>query len=263
MDDRFQLASQGVLAMTVLIPLSFWVYSLISWMITDEVEFIYGFFGLVLALMAGGFVIMRAADPISPYVNGAVWTLVLLYPFYLQYKRRRELILLDFEAMENAYEQLSFRPNNLGAVMRIATVAFKYGAREHAILAAEKALEPFPRQHVADDWRQVTFWRSYGDLDETKIIRCQKCGRPVEPGPVFCPECGYWYLLAYVRGQWTDSDMGKRLLVVWLWAILALVGLIVVRGSGPQSVVITASVGILGFCIAGAWFSMRLLVSKL
>lgn len=248
----------GLLALTVWIPICVWVYSCIAWMISDEIDVFSGFLGLALAFVAGGYVMIRYSDPLSPVINGVVWVIVLSFTTFRAAHTRRQLAKADYEAMERAYETLSFRPNGLGPIMKIAGLAYRYGAAEHAIGAAEAALASFPKTLVAEDWRQVNTWRGSATLDPQKSIRCTQCGTAIRPGPVVCPRCGNAFLLSYVKGHWADRKTTRRFMIVWLAGMFDLLTIGFLSTSLPKPLAIVASVGILGFTGVSSYFAWKL-----
>lgn len=209
----------------VWLPISVWVYSLISWSIMGEVDAVLGLLGAALGIVVGVAIMLQPNEQLTPFLLLAVFLMVAVFPALRSYHTKREFARMDIEAMENAYEQLSLRSGNLGATMRIARIAYRRGWVAHAVAAAEAALEPFPKSLVADDLREVRAWRNQLEPHHHHSLTCLECARPNPPGQLWCSSCRAPILLDHARGAWLGTAAARRLVGAWLAGVASLVGI--------------------------------------
>lgn len=226
-------------------------------MITGDLDFVTGFVALAVILGAGAFVMVKYNDPVSNWVQGGLWTAILLYPSAKHFMDKRALVASDMEAMERAYETLSLRPGNLGSIVKICGIAVRYGTPRHAIEAAERALKAYPPSLVADDLRQLRTWKAqYSSNLSVEAITCPQCGLQNYPGEVLCARCKGPYLLYYCRSAWLGGPSLSKLMIVWLFMLLAVISIAIASTNLSRERAILATVGILGFCSVGAWMAL-------
>ena len=147
--------------------------------------------------------------------------------------QRRELAMIDIEAIERAYEQLRERPDGFGPKLRIARLIYARGLRGHAIVLAEDALKNFPKSLIEDDLRQVRLWKANTRQDDFNPISCIECGKDNPAGTLFCSRCDAPILLYHAKGSWTGRRAARRLLSAWVASMAGLIGIPLAATSMP------------------------------
>lgn len=207
------------------IPIAIWVYSLISWSILGEIDALLGMLGSFMGLVVGVAIMLQPNEELTPYLVLTVFAMVLAFPAMRSYHHRRQLAQIDIDAMADAYEQLSLRPGNLGATMRIARVAQQRGWVGHAVAIAEPALAQFPKAIVADELRELNSWKYHVQPHHRQAMSCLECATPAPPGQLWCSKCGTAVLLAHARGAWLGTRSARRFMAAWLAGVASLIGI--------------------------------------
>lgn len=216
-------------------PIAVWVYGLISWTVMGEIDALFGIVGAMLGIALGAAIMLQPNPQLAPFLVVAVFTLVAIFPWLRSLAQRRELALIDIEAIERAYEQLMERPDSFGPKLRIARLIYARGLHGHAIVLAEEALKPLPKSLAEDDMRQVRLWKLSARPEDFRAIHCVECGRENPPGTLFCSRCRAPILLFHAKGSWTGRRTTRKLLAAWVACMASLVGIPLAATTMPPS----------------------------
>lgn len=241
----------------VWIPIAVWVYSLIAWSITGEIEPLTGLAGAFLGIVVGVAIMLQPNEQLTPLLIMAVFSMVVAFPALRSYHTKREFAKIDLESMEDAYEQLSLRSGNLGAAMRIARIAYRRGWVGHAIAVAEPVVGAFPKEIVSDELRELRSWKAMLQPHHQHSLSCMECGVANPPGQLWCSKCGAPVLLAHARGAWLGSRSARRLLAAWLAGIASLVGIPLAASMLPPGVAAMFVVAFLALSAGVLWNAFR------
>lgn len=241
----------------VWIPIAIWVYSLVSWSIMGDIEAWMGLLGAFLGIVVGVAIMLQPNEQLTPLLIGVVFSMVVAFPALRTLKTRREFAQIDLESMEDAYEQLSLRPGNLGAAMRIARISYRRGWIGHAVAIAEPALAPFPKDLVGDDLRELRSWKAQMGSDAPPTLTCLECGYRSAPGQLWCESCRAPVLLTHARSSWLGTRTARRWLAAWLAGVASLVGIPMAASllTGPAATVLV--IMFLALSTAVLWRAFR------
>lgn len=245
----------------VWIPIAIWVVSMIHWMVLGEIDAGHGIVSILLAVTLGFFTSNPPIPEMAPVFFLLVLATVVVFPYLRSAFRRHELAMIDVESMEGAYEALVQKPDNDGALLRIATIAYSRALPGHAVRIAERALANLPAQHYKSETAMVADWkRKITDPEHFRPVPCQSCGKMVNPGEIVCAGCGSRFLIDYARGAWVSVELAKKLLASWMALILIAVGIpSAVRWLPPGFAVFV----ILCLLLGGAWIALQAFRSTL
>lgn len=216
----------AIAACIVWVPLAVWFVSIIGWMVAGEVEALFG----VAAIGVGvglGVVAAFPPDPaLSPLIFAAVVVTTVLFPFARAAMNQRALVAIDIEQMEKFAEALRMKPDNVGAMIKLAELLYKRGFPAQAIALADKALPAMPPNLFRPEHNMVSAWKMV--VQDPKLFRpvpCLRCHHPNEPGQLNCENCGYPTVLEMAKGKWLSSGTAKQLIAVWIGILIVVVGL--------------------------------------
>lgn len=208
----------------VWIPVGIMVLTLIQAMIMGEMEVWAGILGLFAALGLG-VVGMKPPHPsMSPLILMVAVGTLLVAPLIRTAWNRREIVKLNVERVETAYESLKLRPDNVGAKLNVAKCLFEQGMVGQAVAIGEAAITPMDKKLFADDHRMVRLWRSHPRFAAPSSLTCLRCSQRCPPESVICPKCGNTYLLDYARG-WVRATVFAKIATSWIGAVLVLIGI--------------------------------------
>lgn len=225
-DTLFHSPMVLVIGCAVWIPLAFWIVGLTHWMIQGDVEFWWGVIGIMVGVGLG-VVTMFPPHPLMGYFTfGAVIVTVLFVQPLRAAFNRRALDAIDIEAAEDAYHMLINRPDNRIARFKLAKLLYQRGMRASAIAFAQQALANAAGAGFEEESRTLSTWLRYaqrGPSLETSLV-CLECGTDNSVNELHCRECGASYLIDHLRGRWIGIRLARRLLAIWLVAMLIVVG---------------------------------------
>src|SRR5579862_5005552 len=115
------------------VAIAIWIVSLVGWMIQGEVDGIFGVLGIGVALVMGYFSFMPPVEVLRPFTAGAVVLTVIIFPILRNALNTRELVKIDVEAMEDAYEMLRLKPENHVIRFKLAKLLYGRGNLESAL----------------------------------------------------------------------------------------------------------------------------------
>lgn len=210
----------------VWIPVAIWVLSLVHWMIQGDLELWIGLPGVLAAIVLGAFTMNPPHPALSPVFLAVAVLGVVLFPSLKAALNRRALAQIDDESLANAHAALKEKPDNVGARLRIARVVADKGLPGHAAAIAHGALRGLPEAHFTGELRQAAIWHAQaGYPNASRPIACAACSEPNPPGDLYCRRCGAPFLLDWAQGRWSGDRVARKLVGVWVAAILAIVGM--------------------------------------
>ena len=249
LDDQPLVAIIGFLA---IFPVVAWVYGLISWMIMDEVDVVFGVTGILVGLSLG-YVAIAPPEPIyGPLALAGIVGMMIVFPIVKRHLDKRAMIQIEIMQIESAYRVLAMKPDHGPAKFRLAESLYTRGFVGPAVALAEAALEGMPKSVYPEEIVIVRRWKSHlNDSDASSSIPCLECGLVNEPGAVHCDRCGAPYLSAYARGKWLGPSLARKFVAAWVAAAVALVGLPVTLGTDLFGGVMAGIVGSLQVVLVG------------
>lgn len=242
----------------VWVPVAAWTVSMIHWMLGDEVDVITGILCICFGLGLGAYTMMSHDPHTRPFFVLAALSMLVLFPALRHYKDNRELVALDFDQMERAYETLGLYPNHLGAKIKIARSLHKRKLESHAITLAEHVLAETPKNLAEEEFRMLREWkRDLPSFAPLKWQGCPHCGCNNAPTDFFCAHCArpIWIVIAR-RGAF-GSEMANMLLTLWMASVIGLVGIPLAAYSLPPQLRTFTVVGILIIVAALAFHAIR------
>ena len=239
-----------------IIPMIVWVMVVVGWMVMGEMDFMFGTAAIAVALLLG-MVAIWPTEPIqAPIALGGLLSLMIVFPIVRRQLDKRALIAIDVEQIEGAYEMLAHKPDNAGAMFRLAERLYQRGLVAHAIGIGEKALQNMPKDLFPEENRAIQVWKR--SAATPRPLPCLDCGCQNSTENVHCQRCGGPYLAAYARGKWLGPTLAIRLVASWVAAMVALVGLPVTLSSVQEpaltATLIIAQVALAGFLL---WRAFR------
>jgi len=234
-------------------PLVVWMYLLVGWMITAEIDLASGVLGIGIAVGLG----MLAFNPPSPIVPPLIFLGVLvtsaLAPVAKFAYSRAELKSMDYDAMERAYELLGQSPKNVGGKLRMAKALFGQGYVTLASEIGEQAIQGLSEATFREEIKMVRDWRNLAGTKPAPSIRCVRCGQFNTSKHLFCKGCGEKYLLDYAKGRSIDPNMKRKIVSAWLVAMLALIGIPTAASALP----IGMAIAVIVFLLIGSLLILR------
>ncbi len=212
-------------ACLVVIPVAIWVYSMIGWSITQDID---PWFGLPAAGVGIGLGIATISPPIpgfGPVFFLAIVAMMVAYPFVRKAARSHMVTQIQLHEMNRAYEALRQRPDHASAQLKLAETLYLRGYIHQALAVADAALKKLPQNYYAAEHKMVAEWRRHTNVAAPTEIRCLSCGTLNNPASPFCMRCREPYLLYHARGSWFGGTRVAPILGFWLVGTLAVVGL--------------------------------------
>ncbi len=239
------------------IAISVWIVSLVNWMIMGEVDALFGFAGIGLALVFGYFSFMPPLESLRPFTALATVLTVVIFPILRKALNDRELLKIDIEAMENAYELLKLRPDNDPMRFKLAKLLYERGHIESGLGIGAEALKGMPEKVFNEEHRMYSRWkRQNPQVRPDKTVTCVDCGQPNHAWAIDCERCGQPYLLDRARGVLIGRQFGKKLIAGWIAGLLALIG-IPAASSLPPTIAIVTMVAIMVAAAVVVWLALR------
>ena len=224
-----------------------WIMSLLHWTIQGEIDAPFGILGITIGLALGAIAISppKNNEMLTPIIAVAVVSTVALYIPIRSAINRHELVAIDMDAIERAYQQLEERPNNVGARFKIAKLVYGRGLHGHAIKLADEALKNMPDDFFAEEHKLVDMWkRQAHDTASFRALPCVECGTSNPPGELYCRKCGAKFLLDQAKGRWIGRTMIRKLMAVWIALLGVFVGIPTCFAALPQLPALFATMGL-------------------
>jgi len=225
-----------------------WVISLLHWTIQGEIELPFGILGITFGLLLGILVINPppGKEFIVPLIAVAVICTIALWVPMRSIINNHELVAIDMDAIERAYDQLEERPNNVGAKFKIAKLVYHRGLHGHAIKLADEALQNMPADFFTEEHKLVDQWkRQAHDTASFRALPCVECGMSNPPGELYCKRCGAKFLLDQAKGRWIGRAMIRKLIAVWVALLGVFVGIPTAMAALPPIAAVMAMGGLI------------------
>ena len=230
-------------AVFVWVPIAVWVISMVHWMVTAEIETP---FGLVAIGVAIGLGVVTASPPapwLSPLIFTAVMVTVVVFPFVRTAVNRHALAAIDIEQLEKHYEALRMRPDNAGAMIKMAELLYIRGFPAYAVAIGERALVNLPVNLFRAEHQMVSAWKMQGaSAPKGRLFPCLHCGFGNDPSEINCQQCGYPYVVEMAKGKWLGTGSGRKLIAVWIGLVIAFVGIPASASLAQRSPVLALTV---------------------
>lgn len=212
-------------AFLIWIPVTVGILAFIGWSIQGEIEPLYGFVGVVLALSLGGMCLVPSTRHLAPYMTVCAFLALVLVPYGRAQHERRELAKIDLDRVEKAYDTLRVDRKNIDARIKIAKVLYSRGYHAQAVILAEEALKNAPRALFEEELQMLKQWKIRPVPQPVPGITCIECGHRNKAGQPFCAKCRAPILLHYARGNWVPPSVFKSLLLIWIAGGVSIVGI--------------------------------------
>lgn len=260
MDFKERLAADplgAVAACCIWIPIAAWVVTMIGWLITGEVETLTGICAIGLGLGMGIVAAFPPHPSLSPFLLLAAVATVVFTPLVRASYNRRALAAIDIEQLEKHYEALRLKPDNYGAMIKVAEMLFLRGLPGQAIALGDRALKALPANLFRAEHQMVNAWRLRSqDPNLFKPVACLRCGTLNQPGDLECAQCSFPHVIEMARGKWLGKGTVGQLIAVWVGLVLAFVGIPASAMLASRSLVL--SVVLIIACVAiGLWFLLH------
>jgi hypothetical protein len=250
LQDRIFLETGSFLGGCIVwIPLALWIVALVHWMIGGEIDVLFGFAGILMAVVLGYYALVPPFPLFSILTLFAVTLTVIAFPFVRTGMTQKSLKAITLEDLEKAYAAARLNSTNAPARFRIAQLVYELGMPGHALRIAEDAIAGAPASFFMEERRIVVRWQRT-PLQPTAFapLPCPECGFANAPGNVHCGACSAPFLLLRARGQFLPGRMGKKLLAGWITMIIVMVAMPAVGSIGG----VEAVVGIVALMAAAA-----------
>lgn len=242
------------------VPMAIWVVVLLGWMVTGDIDVPMGFLGIGAAVSLG-YLGMNPPTPILPplLLVAGVATLVL-YPFAQYSLNQVALRAIDLEALDRAYESMGPAKESVSARLRIAKSLANLGYIGHAAAIADKALAGADKNIFREEMWQLRSWKERARDPRVPPVRpfdCIHCGKRSDPEELLCSRCGAPLLSDFARGKWLRPGLKSKILLVWLGAILLMIGIPTLATTLPPLLGVVAVIVALAIGGAGLTFAWR------
>lgn len=236
----------------VWIPVAVWTVSMIGWMVSGDIEVVFGVPAL-LVIFAMGFLTTRPPDPlVSPFLFTGVLGTVIMYPVVRRSLEGRAHRRIDLELLAGAYETLAMKPDNIGPRIRMAEIVAARGMYATAVKLLEPCVPSMAGAVFAAELKSYAMWRTMAwDANAYDPVACPACGVRNQPGELYCVRCRGPFVLDRARVTWLGPSVSRRLLSAWLVGTLVVVGIPAVSKSGWPPVVV---VGLVLFMMAAGLY---------
>ncbi|MFI5385968.1 MAG: hypothetical protein ACHQ50_07590 [Fimbriimonadales bacterium] len=246
------------------VAIGVWVVSLVGWMIQGEVDGVFGVIGIGAAIVLGYFSFMPPSEALRPFTPLPVILTVVMFPILRKALNDRELLLIDVDAAENAYEILRLKPENHMMRFKLARLLYERGHVVSGLAIGEDALRSMPEKIFTDEHRLFGRWkRQNPQVSTAQVVRCNDCGHPNPASAITCEQCGHAHLLDVMRGRLVGPQFARKLIASWIAGIIALVG-IPMASLLPPTAAIVAIVAIMAaaFLVIASAFRSKETLNK-
>ena len=211
-----ELNWQFVLTFLVWVPVGIWIYTVLSWMIMNDIDTGPGILGIGAALglgMATSFAPNR--DIIWLPFTLSVLT-ILIYPLVNDSWRKYQLHLIEVDQIDSVYERLRFNRGDVYGRIRLSEKLYEQGIRHPAIALLDGALKGQPKDLFQNELNHLANWkRDLNGIPVRTEALCFRCGHLNKLGDCFCTQCGAEFLLDLVRRRWVGFTGWGILFTVW------------------------------------------------
>ncbi len=209
-----------ILAFAVWVPVGVWVYTVIGWLVMDEVDTSVGLLALGVGIslgVAGSF----APDRSYAWVPFSVALVtVILYPLVNESWRKHELFKIELERIGNIYERLRMNRADVYGKTTLAMLMYERGLLHPAAALMSGALKGQPKDLFQNEFKALARWQQeLGGVPLRTETQCLRCGVSNAGEDCFCRRCGAEYLVDLVRRRYVGFTGWGMLLGVW--AVLA------------------------------------------
>jgi hypothetical protein len=196
------------------IPLGIWFLSLMSWMISGDIEVITGIIGIFVAVMLAYLAVKPPADYFPPIIFFGMILLAVLLPVIRKSMSERELRMMEIEQLERHMTRLIERPDMTISRMEVARRLASLGFVAHALALTEQ-IKAAPMRQMEEEKREIRKWEFSLSPATSKIIPCLRCGKPGHPAALLCPHCQSPYISRYLKGHVVMPALAKKLIIGW------------------------------------------------
>lgn len=210
----------------VWIPISVWIVSAIHWMVSADLEVLFGVLSIAIAAGLGILTVNPPVQGMSPWLCASTTASIVFFPAVRSSMNRRALGAIDVQQLERFYGALLKRPDNAGALIRLAELLYIRGFPANAIGLGEKALQSLPVNLFAAEHQMVQAWKQQvrGRSLPTSTP-CLNCGYENKLDDLHCQGCGTPYIVDLAKGKWLARGSAKKLIAVWIGLVIAFVGI--------------------------------------
>ncbi len=223
----------------VWIPVAIWVVGLVNWMIQGEIDVVFGFIGIGIAV-ALGYTTLNPPNPaMAPLLAMAALVTIIAFPILRRSLNTKALVAIDVEKMEDAYEMLAMKPDNHITRFKLGKIMYEMGQFGPGMAIAAVALQSMPDRVFSDEHRMYARWkRLHPHLEGDQTVVCVDCGFANPPSAITCERCGTKHLIDVARGRWIGKDFAKKLIAGWGAGVAALVGIPLASQLPPVAAVV-------------------------
>ena len=207
-------------------PTIVWTIAMVHWMVMGEIEPVYGFPSILVGIGLC-YIALDPADPIySMFALSGIVGMLIVFPIARRQLVRREMIQIDIEQIEKAYEMLAQKPGNEVTRFKLAESVYARGMIGQAIEIGSEAISGMPMDLFPNENKTIEKWkRQARDPNLFRPVPCLECGFYNKPANIYCERCRSDYLAIYARGRWLGSELVQKLVASWIVAMVSLVGL--------------------------------------
>lgn len=208
-----------ILALLVWLPVGVWVYTVIGWLVMDEVEPPIGWAALVVGIGLGLATSLAPSRELCWVPFSVAVITVVLAPGVMEAWRRYEMFRIDVEKADGIYERLRVNRGDVYAMTKLSEVLYERGVIHPAIALLDGALKGQPQELFQNEMKILGRWRrDLGSLPLRTEVACPRCGT-INGAGVFCQRCGGEFLLDLMRRR--SVGFGGWGFVMGVWLVLA------------------------------------------
>jgi hypothetical protein len=205
-----------VLAFAVWVPVGVWIYTVIGWLVMDDVEPVAGLIALGVGVSLG---VSGSFAPDRSYAwlpfSIALIT-VVLYPIVNESWRRHELFKIELERVGDIYERLGGNRSDVYGKATLALMLYDRGLVQAAAALMDGALKGQPKDLFQNEFKALARWQhELGGVPLRTVTQCLRCGAENASSDCFCRRCGARYLMDLFERRYVGFRGWAMLLVVW------------------------------------------------